>query len=108
MPPDPLLPYCGVRTSFVLVWLHALLVRGIGLNTLARQAGASRGALRSLKARFLRALPKLRLPRREGVLAPAAFIEVLAGMGPAAVADLFRGWKECEPKHSILGIYLRR
>lgn len=107
LPPDSLLPYCGVRTAFVLMWLYALCIKRVGLNTLARQAGMGRGALRSLKARFLRALPKLRLPPREGALAPAAFLELLAGMESAAVADLFRNWKERQPKHSILGIYQR-
>ena len=105
--PDSLLPYCCVRTVSVLACLHALFVGRVGLDTLARQVGVGRGALRSMKARFLRALPKLRLPRREGALAPAAFLEVLAGMGPAAVGDLFQPWKEREPKHSIVGIYLR-
>ena len=40
-------------------------------------------------------------------LAPAAFLELLACMEPVAFAGLFRGWKEREPKHSILGIYQR-
>jgi hypothetical protein len=107
LPPDSLLPYCGVRTGVVLAWLHALFVERIGLNTLARQMGAGRGALRSLKSRFLRTLPKLRLPPHEGALAPATFLECLAGMEPVAVAALFRNWKECQPKRSIVGIYSR-
>lgn len=107
LPPDSLLPYCGIRTGTVLGRLHALFVRNVALNTLARRLCAARGTLRGLKARFLRVLPKLRLPRHEGALGPAAFLEVLAQMPPSAVADLFRGWKEREPKHSILGVHLR-
>lgn len=105
--PDSLLPYCGIRTVFVLDWLYALLVRGACLNTLARHVGVARGTLRYLKARFLRVLPKLRLPRQEGALDAAAFLKVLTNMKSVAVADLFRDWKELEPKHSIAGIYLR-
>lgn len=107
LPPDCLLPYCGIRTGAVLERLHALFVRSVALNTLARQVHGARGTLRGLKARFLRALPKLRLPRHEGALGPAAFLGVLAHMPRSTVADLFRDWKEREPKHSILGVYLR-
>lgn len=107
LPPDSLLPYCGIRTGAVLERLHALFVRNVALNTLARRLHAARGTLRGLKARFLRVLPKLRLPRHEGALGPAAFLDVLAQMPPSAVADLFRDWKEREPKHSILGVHLR-
>lgn len=105
--PDMLLPYCGVRTGYLLQGLYGLFVKAIALNTLARRAGLARGTLRSLKARFLRVLPKLRLPQREGALQPAAFLAALADMAPSPVADIFRDWKEQEPKHSIVGIYLR-
>lgn len=107
LPPDCLLPYCGIRTGAVLERLHALFVQKVALNALARRLHAARGTLRGLKARFLRVLPKLRLPRHEGALGPAAFLEVLAQMPPSAVANLFRDWKEREPKHSILGVHLR-
>lgn len=107
LPPDCLLPYCGIRTGSVLERLYALFVRDVALNTLARRLCAARGTLRGLKARFLRVLPKLRLPGHEGALGPAAFLEVLAQMPPSAVANLFRAWKEREPKHSPLGFYLR-
>jgi hypothetical protein len=107
LPPDSLLPYCGIRTGAVLQRLHALFVQKEALNTLARRLQAARGTLRGLKARFLRVLPKLRLPSREGALGPAAFLEILARVPTADVADLFRDWKEREPKHSIVGIYLR-
>ena len=105
--PDALLPYCGTRTGFVLQWLQALLVDGVGVNTLARRAGVTRGRLRYLRARFLRVLPKLRLPWHEGCLCAAGLLEALAQAGAAAVADLFRGWKQQEPKLSIVGIYQR-
>ena len=105
--PDPLLPYCNVRTVFILDWLHALIVRGVGLNTLARHVGVTRGTLRYLKGRFLRVLPKLRLPGHEGALAPVDFMTNLADMDCASIADIFGVWKEREPKFSITGIYLR-
>lgn len=107
LPPDSLLPYCGVRTGAVLERLHALFVRNVALNTMARRLHSARGTLRGLRARFLRVLPKLRLPHHEGAFGPAAFLEVLARMPPSAVADVFRDWKELEPKHSILGVHLR-
>lgn len=107
LPPDSLLPYCGIRTGAILQRLHALFVQKVALNALARRIHAARGTLRGLKARFVRVLPKLRLPHHEGAFGPAAFLEVLARMPPSAVADLFRDWKELEPKHSILGVHLR-
>ena len=107
LPPDALLPYCGVRTGHILQWLYAILVEGMGLNTVARQVNVSRGVLRSLRARFLRAAPRLRLLGREGWLDARAFLSALAGAGALAVARLFRGWKEQEPKLSIVGIYCR-
>lgn len=105
--PDCLLPYCGTRTGFVLQWLQALRVDGVGVNTLARSAGVSRGRLRGLRARFLRVQPKLRLPWREGCLGAAGFLNALAQAGGADIIALFRRWKEQEPKLSIVGIYLR-
>lgn len=84
-----------------------MFVYEVAVNTLARHMGLGRGALRNLKARFLRALPKLRLPGCEGVLSPAAFLLALADMKPHAVAELFRNWKEHQPKFSIVGIYRR-
>jgi hypothetical protein len=107
LPPDALLPYCGIRTGYLLQGLYGLFVKAIALNTLARRAGLARGTLRDMKARFLRVLPTLRLPPREGALRAAAFLAMLSDMEPSAVADIFRDWKEREPKHSIVGIYLR-
>jgi hypothetical protein len=107
LPPDCLLPYCGIRTGAVLERLQALFIQKVALNALARRLCAARGTLRGLKARFRRVLPKLRLPSHEGALGPAAFLGILAQMPPSAVADLFCEWKEREPKHSILGVHLR-
>lgn len=107
LPPDALLPYCGLSTGWVLQCLHALLVRGVALNTVARRAGLGRGALRSLRARFLRTIPRLRLPGHEGVLDAAHFLGALARSGALALAELLRGWKEREPKLSVVGIYAR-
>lgn len=107
LPPDGLLPYCGDRTDTVLSWLHALCVEKVGVNTLSRAERVARGTLRHLKARFLRAVPVLRLPEHEGAMSSSAFLERLRRKGAAAVVALFRCWKECEPKHSIVGIYAR-
>lgn len=104
--PDGLLPYCGERTGFVLLCLHALFVQKEALSTLSRRVSVARGTLRHLRKRFLRVASVLRLPGREGALDPAGFLEVLADR--ATVVDLFRSWKEREPKHSVVGIYDRR
>ncbi len=105
--PDGLLPYCGERTGFVLLCLHALFVRKEALSTLSRRSSVARGTLRHLRARFLSVVSVLRLPEREGALDAAGFLEVLADTATATVIDLFRGWKEREPKHSVVGIYAR-
>lgn len=107
LPPDALLPYCGIRTGYALQCLHAMFARGAALNTLARRAGLGRGALRCLKARFSRVVRQLRLPWHEGMLGAADFLAALAAAGARAVADLFRSWKESEPKFSVVGIYAR-
>lgn len=107
LPPDGLLPYCGERAGSVLTCLHALCVLNVSLNTLARTVGVARGTLRHLKARFLRTVSILRLPGCEGALGAAAFLEAVAQKRDAVVVDLFRTWKECEPKHCVAGIYAR-
>lgn len=107
LPPDSLLPYCRTRSVFILQWLHAMLIEGVAVNTLARNVGVTRGLLLGLRARCLRTLPKLRLPWHEGALDAARFLTMLAKAEAADVADLFKGWKQCEPKLSIVGIYAR-
>lgn len=105
--PHFLLPYCRTQTGLVLQCLRALLIDGVALNTLARKVGVTRSTLRSLRASFLGTLAKLRLPWHEGALNAARFLTMLAHKKTTAVVDLFRGWKECEPKLCIVGIYLR-
>ncbi|MEW6753156.1 MAG: hypothetical protein AB1505_19580 [Candidatus Latescibacterota bacterium] len=105
--PDALLPYCGLRTAWILAWLHALCVAGKALSPLARQVGVARSTLRGLQARFQHTVPQLRLPRHEAALPPAAFLHALAALPPSGVVGLFREWKEREPKHCLLGFYRR-
>jgi hypothetical protein len=110
--PDELLPYCSLPADTVLSLLRALLLEKgegtspVALNRLASRTALPRSTLRHLKARYLRTVPLLRLPPREGVLGAAAFLEALTEEA-GAVLDLFRSWKEYEPKHSVLGIYAR-
>ena len=63
--------------------------------------------LRSLAKSFVGAVCHLRLPGQEGVLSPAQFLIRLLCFEPSEIAQLFRGWKELEPKHSVVGIYAR-
>lgn len=114
--PDALLPHCSMRAPVVLSSMEALFIGHVALGALARRASMPRGTLRQLKRRYLHTVRLLRLPSREGALAPGAFLEALLGGGagragpeeiPPSVVDLFRTWKECEPKHSVVGIYAR-
>ena len=105
--PHALLPYRSVCTGLILEWLHALYVTGVPLSRLARQAGVARGTLRSLRAGFLRALPPLRLPHEDGRQAATPFLAGLAALPPSTVVPLFQGWKELEPKQSVVGIHSR-
>lgn len=107
VPPDALLPYCGTRVGFILQWLRAMLIEGAGLRTISQRFGVARGTLRGMRTRFLRTALKLRLAGHEGCLDAASFLTRLARMGAAAIAELFRSWKQQEPKLSILGIYAR-
>lgn len=108
LPPDFLLPRCGIRTRVVRHCLRAFFVKKkINISREARKLGVSRCGIRHLFARFLRTLPKLRLPGREGFLPPPAFLGALADRKPDEITSLFRGWKEREPKLSIVGIYAR-
>jgi hypothetical protein len=92
----------------VLSLLYALFIQEVALSTLARTRCVARGALRSLKARFQRVVSVLRLPDSEGALHAASFLDALSGKEPSSLMDLFRSWKEGEPKHSVVGIYARR
>lgn len=105
--PDCLLPYHGFRVGDILRWLYAMLVKRIGASTLALQVSRPRKTLADLKNKFLGVLNRLRLPGRAGALDPPEFVKSLARITGDAVAGLFRGWKEQEPKHSVVGIYPR-
>ena len=105
--PDSLLPYHTWRTSDLLRRLYALCVERTACNTLARREGVGRATLQQLKRRFLLVVPRLRLPRCEVSLTPAAFLTALAALPLSDLAALFRGWKELQPKLSLVGIYPR-
>ena len=105
--PHALLPYCSIRAGLVLEWLHALLVEGQPLDRLAGGAGVARGTLRGLQTRFRRARPHLRLPKRPGALSGAGLLVGLGQLRPEAIVALFQGWKEREPKHSVVGLHSR-
>ena len=53
------------------------------------------------------AIQILRLADHQGRSTAVQFLRDLARRGAEAVVSLFIGWKELEPKHSILGIYAR-
>lgn len=105
--PDGLLPYHHARTATILRHLLALFVKERPLSTWARLKGVARSTLRGLKARVALTLAKLRLPGQEGALSPAPFVTRLLDLGAERVAEIFRAWKELEPKHSIVGFYVR-
>jgi len=60
-----------------------------------------------LKSAFARVVTKLRLPEHEGALGPAAFLRRLLALGADRIAEIFRDWKEREPKESVVGVYER-
>lgn len=105
--PDSVLPYHFYTGTHILQWLHALFVQRQALNALARTEQIARGTLRYLKRCFLGAVGILRLPGRAAALKHPHFMRRLAKMGTRPVANLFRDWKELEPKHSVVGIYPR-
>jgi hypothetical protein len=105
--PDSLLPYHYFTTAHILQWLHALIVEGVALSALALRKSVARSTLRHLKASFLDVVGKLRLPERPAALSPPAFLRALADMTTDALADLFAGWKEMDPKHSVVGFFPR-
>lgn len=105
--PDSLLPYHHATTTHILQGLDALFVKAIPRSTLAREESIPRGTLWRWKSAFLEALPNLRLPGRVAALGPAEFLRGLRAMTLTALALLFAGWKELNPKHSVVGIYAR-
>lgn len=105
--PDGLLPYRFPRAATVLARVHGMVVDERPTSACATAWQVARSTLRRLKQDFLRTVPRLRLPEHEGALGPIEFLERLADRAVAGIADLFRTWKEQEPKLSIVGIYAR-
>lgn len=105
--PDGLLPYHYHRTAIILRTLRALFVEEIPLARWARLRRLARTTVRHLREEFEEAVGKLRLPGQEGALGPKTFLGRLFRFGIDRVAEIFRGWKELEPKHSVVGLYAR-
>ncbi len=104
---DGLLPYQYLRAAEILKRLWMLFVEGVATSTYARQEQIPRSNLRRLASDFSESVPRLRLPKQEGSLGPVAFLKRLLSFGADRIAQIFRGWKELEPKHTILGFYRR-
>jgi len=105
--PDGLLPYHYHRTAVILRTLRALFLEEIPLARWARLHRLARTTVRHLREKFEETAGKLRLPGQEGALGPKAFLERLFRFGVDRVAEIFRGWKELEPKHCVVGLYAR-
>jgi len=105
--PDGLLPYHYHRTAVILRTLRAIYIEEIPLSRWARLRRLARTTVRHLRERFEDAVRRLRLPDHEGALGPKAFLVRLFQFGANRIAQVFRGWKELEPKHSIVGLYAR-
>lgn len=107
MLPDGLVPYHCPRTATVLKHLEGMVVEERPTSACAKAWNVARSTLRRLKAAYLRTVPRLRLPDPEGALGPREFLLELADRGVEPISELFRGWKEHEPKLAIVGIYAR-
>jgi len=105
--PDGLLPYHYPRTAVLLRTLQALFIDGIPLARWAKLRGLCRTTVRHLSAEFEEVVGRLRLPGQEGALGPKAFLTRLFDFGVNRIAEIFRGWKELEPKHSVVGLHAR-
>jgi len=105
--PDGLLPYHYLRTAEILSRLAALFLDEAAPSRWARLHAAARTSVRRLKSAFARVVTQLRLPGHEGALSPADFLRRLFALGADRIAEIFRDWKELEPKHSVVGIYAR-
>jgi hypothetical protein len=105
--PDGLLPYHYHRTAVMLRTLGALFIEEIPLARWARLRRLARTTVRHLKEKFEETVRRLRLPDQEGALGPKAFLVRLFRFGANRIAQVFRGWKELEPKHSVVGLYAR-
>lgn len=105
--PDGLLPYHYERTATILQHLWAIFVEEDAVSARAREREGSRTTLSRHAALFAEAVSMLRLPRQEGALGPAAFLQRLFRFAVDRIVEIFRAWKELEPKHSIVGFYAR-
>lgn len=105
--PDGLLPYQHERAATILSHLKAIFVEDEAVSTRARDESVSRTTLSRHAGQFADAVVKLRLPGQEGALGPAEFLKRLFRFAVDRIAEIFRGWKELEPKHSIVGFYPR-
>lgn len=105
--PDGLLPYHYLRTATILQRLEALFLEQVRASSLARIKGLARTSVRRIRDRFAHVIAQLRLPGQEAALSPAQFLRRLQALGPHRVRELFRGWKELDPKHCIVGFYAR-
>lgn len=101
------MPYRYRTAAQTLRLLEAMIVRNEPVDRLARLTKIAQTSLRRMKTAFVRASGLLRLPDFPGRLTPGSFLERLAAQGAEAVRELFAGWKQLEPKHSILGLYAR-
>jgi hypothetical protein len=105
--PDGLLPYHYSRTAVMLRTLQAIFIEQIPLARWARLRNLTRTTVRHLRDQFEKTVGRLRLPGQEGELGPKAFLGRLFRFGVNRIAEIFRDWKELEPKHSIVGLYAR-
>lgn len=105
--PDGLLPYHYHRTTDILRTIRALFIDEIPLARWASLRGLARTTVRHLREEFEEVVGRLRLPGQEGALGPKAFVARLFRFGVDRVAEIFRDWKEMEPKHSVVGLYAR-
>lgn len=105
--PDGLLPYHFYRTPFILQTLQAIFLDGIPPARWASLRHLGRTTVRHLREEFEQVVGRLRLPGQEGALGPKAFLSRLFRLGGNRIAEIFRDWKEREPKHSVVGLYAR-
>ena len=105
--PDGLLPYRHAHAGLILRYLKALFLRHRPASAYADRRDRPRTTVRRAKAAFARIAPLLRLPGQEGALAPELFLRRLFALTAERIAEIFRDWKELEPKHSVVGIYSR-
>jgi hypothetical protein len=105
--PDGLLPYHYHRTAVMLRTLQALFVDETPLARWAKLRHLCRTTVRHLREKFEETVGRLRLPGQEGALGPKVFLARLFRLGADRIAEIFRDWKELEPKHSVVGLYAR-